>query len=173
MHIRLEETLRLLVERLVLFAPRLATALVLVVVAWIAAVVAGRVLCRLTGPLQRRSPEVVAVIARSVRVGVFAVGLVSALGTLGINVMGMVAGLGLVGFAFGFALKDALSNTLSGVLILIYHPFRRGDRVSVTGFDGDVTDIDLRYTTLRLDDGRTALIPNSAIFSNPLVVRKA
>lgn len=58
-------------------------------------------------------------------------------------------------------------------VILVYHPLRRGDRVSVTGVRGDVADIDLRYTTVRLDDGRTALIPNSSIFSNPLVVRKS
>jgi small-conductance mechanosensitive channel len=169
--LRLEETLRVLLDRLVLFAPRLATALALLVAAWLAAVVLTRLVGRLGAPVIQ-SPEVSSVLSRTIKTAILAIGVVSALGTLGINVMGMVAGLGLAGFALGFALKDALSNALSGILILVYRPFRRGDRVAVTGFDGEVTDIDLRYTTLRLDDGRTALVPNASIFTNPLVVKR-
>ena len=55
------------------------------------------------------------------------------LGTLGINVSALVAGLGLTGFALGFAFRDALSNVLAGVMILLYHPFHRGDCANITG----------------------------------------
>jgi small conductance mechanosensitive channel len=70
---------------------------------------------------------------------------------------------------FGFALKDALSNTLAGVLILIYQPFRRGDCIIISGFDGTVDQIDLRYTTLS-SEGDRILIPNSTMFTNPIKV---
>ena len=70
---------------------------------------------------------------------------------------------------FGFALKDALSNTLAGVLILIYQPFRRGDHIIISGFDGTVEQIDLRYTTLT-SAGDKILIPNSTMFTNPIKV---
>ena len=53
-------------------------------------------------------------------------GLITALGTLGVNISAIVAGLGLTGFAFGFAFKDMLSNFISGVLIFIYEPFKLG-----------------------------------------------
>jgi small conductance mechanosensitive channel len=105
------------------------------------------------------------------KTAVFAFGAITALGTLGVNVSALVAGLGLTGFALGFALKDALSNMLCGFLILIYHPFRIGDRISVTGLDGSVANIDLRYTTLT-EDGRAVLIPNSNLFTNPIIVQR-
>jgi small-conductance mechanosensitive channel len=77
--------------------------------------------------------------------------------------------LGLTGFALGFAFRDALSNLLAGVLILIYHPFHRTDRIAVAGFEGTVTSIDLRYTTLQ-DQDKIYLIPNSTLFTNPITL---
>ena len=59
------------------------------------------------------------------------VGLITALGTLGVNISAIVAGLGLTGFAFGFAFKDMLSNFISGILIFIYEPFKLGDTIEV------------------------------------------
>jgi len=76
-------------------------------------------------------------------------GFITAPGTLGVNISALVAGLGLTGFALGFAFRDALPNVLAGIMILFYHPFRRGDRVVITGLEGQVTAIDLRYTTWR------------------------
>jgi small conductance mechanosensitive channel len=94
---------------------------------------------------------------------------VTALGTLGINVSALVAGLGLTGFALGFAFKDALSNLLAGILILIYRPFMRGERISVTGLEGEVAELNFRYTVLRTPEKRI-LIPNSTLFTNAVTV---
>jgi len=96
-------------------------------------------------------------------------GLITALGTIGINVSALVAGLGLTGFALGFAFKDIISNILSGVLILLYRPFVAGDKIKVAGFEGDVVTIDLRYTKLNSEEG-IILIPNSKCFSDPVVI---
>jgi small-conductance mechanosensitive channel len=84
---------------------------------------------------------------------------------MGVNVSALVASLGLTGFALGFALKDALSNLLAGALILIYQPFRCGDTIKVAGCEGEVTEINLRYTILR-GDGKTHLIPNATLYTN-------
>jgi hypothetical protein len=73
----------------------------------------------------------------------------------------------LTGFALGFAFRDALSNILAGVLIVMHRPFLRGDHISVVGFEGTVVGIDLRYTTLQKDD-KIFLIPNSTLFTNPI-----
>jgi small conductance mechanosensitive channel len=86
-----------------------------------------------------------------------------------VNVSALIAGLGLTGFALGFALKDAVSNLLAGLLILIYKPFRMGDHISVTGLEGEVVNIDLRYTTLQAGQ-KTFLIPNSNLFTNPIIL---
>jgi len=99
------------------------------------------------------------------------IGLITALGTLGIDISALVAGLGLTGFALGFALKDALSNLLAGVLILFYQPFHYGEKIKVSGCEGTVTDINLRYTTLHNDDVEF-IIPNSVCFTNWIAVNK-
>jgi small-conductance mechanosensitive channel len=98
-----------------------------------------------------------------------AVGLVTALGTLGLDVSAIVASLGLTGFAVSFALKDSISNLLSGMLILIYRPFKVGDTIKVKSFEGRVSTIDLRYTRLERD-GEKILVPYSLLFTNPISI---
>src|SRR5262249_2389900 len=82
------------------------------------------------------------------------------------DVSALVAGLGLTGFALGFALKDIVSNALSGILVLVYRPFRLLDSIKVTDLEGAVTEINLRYTVLEAG-GKIILIPNSFLFPNP------
>ena len=110
-------------------------------------------------------------LARASNITIIIFGFVTALGTLGINVSALVAGLGLTGFALGFALKDTISNLLSGVLILLYRPFVKGDRIKISGYEGIVIMIDLRYTELD-SDGNKVLIPNSKLFTDPITVLK-
>jgi small-conductance mechanosensitive channel len=86
-------------------------------------------------------------------------------------VSALVAGLGLTGFALGFALKDTISNLISGILILLYKPFKIGDRIKISGYEGIVVSIDLRYTELDAE-GNKILIPNSKLFTNPIEVLK-
>jgi small conductance mechanosensitive channel len=114
--------------------------------------------------------SVINLLARSANVVLLVIGFVTALGTLGIDVSAIVASLGLTGFALGFALKDSISNLLSGVLILIYRPFVVGDTIMVKSFEGRVSTIDLRYTRLELD-GDKILVPNSLLFSNPISIK--
>ena len=110
-----------------------------------------------------------ALLARTTSITLIVFGFVTALGTLGINVSALVAGLGLTGFALGFALKDTISNLLSGVLILLYRPFEIGNRIKISGYEGIVVSIDLRYTELQ-GEGSKILIPNSKSFTEPITV---
>ena len=114
-------------------------------------------------------PHVTTLIARTVRITLYIFGIITALGTLGINVSALVAGLGLTGFALGFALKDTISNLLSGVMILLHRPFKIGDTISIAGFEGKVISIDMRYTVLDTEEGKT-LIPNAKCFTDPIKV---
>jgi small conductance mechanosensitive channel len=100
-----------------------------------------------------------------------ALGVIVGFGTMGVDVTALVAGLGLTGFALGFALRDAVSNLLAGVLIILYQPFRSGDRIEVAGSAGRVVGINLRYTILDAGD-RRILVPNSNLFSNSVVVHR-
>lgn len=111
-------------------------------------------------------------LASVAHVSLNALGVITALGTLGVNITGIVAGLGLTGFALGFALKDSISNLLAGVMILLYRPFEVGDRIDVSGLSGTVVHVDLRYTELDNDKERV-LVPNSKMLTDPIRVAKS
>ena len=157
-----------LIQRVLAFMPVLGVSLLIFLAFWLVAVIFQKIIQRI-GERSRLNPDIVGLLDRIVKAGIVVFGIVTALGTAHVNVSALVASLGLTGFALGFALKDALSNTLAGVLILIYQPFRRGDRIIISGFDGTVDQIDLRYTTL-ISEGDRILIPNSTMFTNPIKV---
>lgn len=106
-------------------------------------------------------------IANSIGTVVVGAGVISALGTLGVNVMALVAGLGLTGFALGLALKDAISNFVAGLMIVIYSPFTLEDTIELGGVKGRVVDINLRYVTLQAET-EVVLIPNSSFLTSAI-----
>jgi small conductance mechanosensitive channel len=149
--------------------PKVGSALLVLFVFWLLAVVARKVI-RKAGVAAGIDSSVINLLARSAHVVLLLIGLVTALGTLGIDVSAIVASLGLTGFAVSFALKDSISNLLSGILILIYRPFKVGASIKVKTFEGQVTAIDLRYTKLERD-GEEILVPNSLLFINPISIQ--
>jgi len=162
------EIVRAVVDQAALLAVRAAVSAAVFVAFWLAGITCQRIIRRI-GDRSDLSEDILGLMERTAKGGLLLLGAASALGTAGIDVSALVAGLGLTGFALGFALRDILSNLLAGVLILIYRPFQRKDRVSVAGFEGSVIDIDRRYTTLQAQD-KKILIPNSTLFSNAVSV---
>lgn len=152
--------------------PSLITGLAIFFIFWLLAIALRTITRRFTRSRDAAKQNVFRLIQQLVYVSLLLLGLVTALGTIGVNVAALVTSLGLAGFALGFALKDALSNLISGVLLLLYRPFTIGDEIMVTGFDGRVIAIDLRYTTLQLE-GRIVFIPNSKLFTESVVFKEA
>ena len=157
-----------LIEQTTLWAPRIGGAIVVFLVFFILAKIIKRII---TNNAERRKIDrnLTSLLARTSSIILIIFGIVTALGTLGVNVSALVAGLGLTGFAIGFALKDTISNLLSGVLILLYRPFEIGNRIKISGYEGIVISIDLRYTELE-SEGNRVLIPNSKLFTDPITV---
>lgn len=83
----------------------------------------------------------------------------------------LVAGLGVSSVAIGFAFKDILQNWLAGLLILIRQPFEIGDQIEVNGYEGTVAQIETRATIITTYDGQRAVIPNSDIYTNAVLVK--
>ena len=100
---------------------------------------------------------------------VVAVGVIVAVDALGFEPQTVVTGLGLTGLALGFALKDIISNFVSGVLILSLRPFDLGDQIVVGQTEGSVERIELRATQIRTYDGRVALVPNADVFTGRII----
>jgi small-conductance mechanosensitive channel len=164
----MEQVIKELIHKAFLIAPRVAIGLVVFFLFWMVGFLLQRFIHYLGGKT-RLNGNVLNIFERTAKAALLIVGSVVALGMMGVNLTALVAGLGLLGFGLGFALRDVLSNMIAGILILIYCPLRLNDRVAVTGFEGIVTEIDLRYTTLQAED-KKILIPNSTLFSNAISV---
>jgi len=164
----MEDLLQILLEETTLWAPRTGMVIVVLLGFYVLSKLAKRVIIKACHRLHVDS-HLTSLLARTSSITIIIFGLVTALGTLGINVSAIVAGLGLTGFALGFALKDTISNLLSGILILLYQPFKVGNSIKIAGFDGRVVSIDLRYTELE-SSGDRILIPNSKLFTDPITV---
>ena len=89
--------------------------------------------------------------------------MIAAAGQLGINTTSFIAIVGAAGLAIGLALKDSLSNFSSGVMLILFRPFRVGDFVSAGGVAGKVMRIDLFNTTLNTPDNQRVIVPNANI----------
>lgn len=93
-------------------------------------------------------------------------GIVIALNNTGYDVRALIAGLGIGGLALALAAKDTVTNFFGGFTIFADKPFRIGDRVCVSGFDGHIVAIGLRSFRLATFDGTEVVIPNSVIIDN-------
>ncbi len=159
------------VSAFILYLPRLIVTAIVVAVAWLAGDAARRVIARL-GKLRKIEPSLLHLFGEVARGAILTIGGIVALGTLGVNVSALVAGLGLTGLAVGLALKEIISNMLAGIMVIIYKPFKHGDRIAVTTFEGRVVEINLRFTTLEAGD-KLIYVPNALVISNAVVVDSA
>ena len=164
----MENLAQYLLDKATLWSPKVIGVVVIVAVFFILAKIIKRIITNAAERL-KFDGNLTVLLARTSSITLMIFGFVTALGTLGIDVSALVAGLGLTGFALGFALKDIISNLLSGVLILLYRPFEKGNRIKISSYEGIVVSIDLRYTELDCE-GKKVLIPNSKLFADPITV---
>jgi len=163
------DPLRNTLHNVISFVPRMLVACLLFALFFGLATVARRVARRSLEPVKHIPWAVRLLIARSIYFGTVLLGLLVALSAVNVNVTTLVASLGVAGFALGFALKDILENFIAGVLLLFARPFEVGDQVTLGSFEGTVHDIQIRTTTLHTYSGEQVAIPNSNVFSNPVV----
>src|SRR5688572_10272880 len=82
----------------------------------------------------------------------------------------LFAGAGVLAAIVGFASQSAFSNIVSGVFIVVFRPFRVGDRVRVGQlYTGDVEDITLRHTVIKDFENRRIVIPNSVVNNETII----
>ena len=74
------------------------------------------------------------------------------------------SGAGILAAIIGFAAKDAISNLIAGLFIVLFRPFRIGDYIKLDADrSGIVEDITLRHTTINNFENKRLIIPNSII----------
>jgi small-conductance mechanosensitive channel len=81
---------------------------------------------------------------------------------------GILASSAVLGLVVGFAARQTLANAIAGILLAITQPIRIGDLVTFEEETGEVEDIRLTYTYIRLDDGRRLIVPNERLASSSI-----
>jgi len=99
---------------------------------------------------------------------IFIAVVIAAVDTLGVPATSFLAVLGAAGLAVGLALKDSLSNFASGVMLVLFRPFTKGDFVDAGGILGTVNKIDLVSTVLTTPDNKKIIVPNSLMYTSAI-----
>lgn len=94
--------------------------------------------------------------------------VIAAIGKLGVQTTSLVAIFGAATLAVGMALQGTLGNFSSGVMLLIFRPFKVGDSVIAGGITGKVEDIGIFSTTIIPSDGRKVIIPNGKLSNDTI-----
>jgi small conductance mechanosensitive channel len=94
--------------------------------------------------------------------------VIAAAGQLGINTTSFLTVVGAAGLAVGLALKDSLANFSSGVMLILFRPFKVGDFVTVGGESGTVEEITIFNTIMNTPDNQRKIVPNGQISNNTI-----
>jgi small conductance mechanosensitive channel len=94
--------------------------------------------------------------------------VMAALDHLGIQTTSLLAVFGAAGLAVGLALKDSLSNFSSGVMIILFRPFKVGDFIEAGGATGVVEEVRIFATIMKTGDNREIIVHNSQIYSGTI-----
>lgn len=100
-----------------------------------------------------------------VRWAITAAVFIAALQVFGVQATSLVAILGALTLAIGLSLQGALGNIASGIMIMIFRPYKLGDWVELAGQSGAVKEINLFQTLLATGDNVQVIVPNSQAIS--------
>ena len=89
---------------------------------------------------------------------------------LGIDVGAALVSISVVfGLVFGLAFQDTLGNLTAGFMIAIAKPFKKDDFVDIAGISGLIASVGISITTLITLDNKQVIVPNSKVWSAPIV----
>jgi len=108
-------------------------------------------------------------LSRIVQYFVLFIGVIVAFQVIGIDLSGLLVIFGFLSVGIGFGLQNITSNFISGLILLFERHIRVGDRVSVGDTEGDVTEINIRSTTIRSLKNISIIVPNSEFISGTVV----
>jgi len=147
------------------WAGRLGWALLILVIAWWLSGTARRAV-RQAVQRSNLDPTLGKFFSNLARWGILSIGVVTALGKMGLETATFATVIGAVGLAIALGFQGTLGNLAAGVVLLVFRPFKVGDIITVGGISGTVNEIDLFSTELDTADGRRIIVPNAQIASS-------
>jgi small conductance mechanosensitive channel len=150
------------------WARNIGAFLAIVLAFWILGVLLSNVAERALRLSRRASVLLRNFAVRAVRSSLLIIGILVGLSALEVNIGPLLAVVGAVSFAVAFALQGTLSNFASGLMIMFYKPFDVGAVINVAGLVGVVQSMSLVNTTMTTFDNQVMIVPNNAIWGNPI-----
>lgn len=160
------ENLEQIRSMLIDYAPKVVGAILMLIIGFM---IIGWVARLVSKSLQKRNVDesVRPFLVSLISVGLKVVLLLAVAGMFGIETTSFVAIFGALAFAIGMALQGSLGHFASGVLILVFKPFKVGDLVEIGGGKvGSVEQIQVFNTILKTLDNKRLIVPNSLVTSN-------
>lgn len=146
----------------------LLSAIIILIVGW---TVAGYVR-RLVRKVMRKAKmdeTLLVFLSNLLRYGILTFTLIAVLAKFGVQTASLIALMGAAGLAIGLALQGSLSHVASGVMIMIFRPFKIGDYVKIGGYAGTVEDIGLFTTELNTVNNLKLVIPNGQWWGDAII----
>lgn len=139
----------------------LAAIVIFFVGKWLASLIAN--LIGKTMTKAKVEPTLVKFVKNVCYVGLLVFVAIAAMSALGIQTAQFIAVVGAAGLAIGLALQGSLANFASGVLLVIFKPFKVGDFVELAGNKGTVKEVQIFNTVLNSPDNTRVIIPNAQV----------
>ena len=108
-------------------------------------------------------------LASLISVGLKVLLILAVAAMFGVATTSFIAVFSAIAFAVGMALQGNLGHLASGVMLMIFKPFKSGDLVDLNGQVGTVEAINAFNTTLATLDNKRVHLPNGNVTSNPII----
>ena len=150
------------------YLPKIALAAILLFVGWKVANRISDLAIKAYEKTSSQNQEIKSFLGSMVGIGLKVLLVITVAGIVGIETTSFVGIIAAMGFAVGLALQGNLSNFASGVLILLFHPFKTGDEVKIQGNWAFVKEIQIFHTILKQFDQTDIIVPNSLVMSGTI-----
>ena len=158
----MEPLVEKLTEALIEWGPNVLAAVATLVLGWFAAKIVVGLLRR---SLKRADVDqtLIKFIGSLAYMGIMLLVVIATLGRLGVNTTSFAAVIAAAGLAIGLAFQGTLSNFASGVLLIVFRPFKVGDFVEAGGVSGTVQEVQVFSTVLHTPDNKKVIVGNASI----------
>lgn len=158
----MEDKLPIIIDWLIQYSGKIIAALLIFIIGrWLA----NRISTMFSKLLEKNKVELtlVSFLKNIVYYALLIAVLIASLNQLGVNTTSFLTVVGAAGLAIGLALKDSLSNFSSGVMLILFRPFKIGDFITAAGVSGTVKQITIFNTEMATPDNQKVIVPNSSI----------
>jgi small conductance mechanosensitive channel len=164
----LTKTLDTTMDAITVYGLKIIGATFILVIGWIIAGAVQNWILRIGRRTPRIDVTIFTFLASVGRYIVLAFTIISMMSTFGVQTTSFVAVLGAAGLAIGLALQGTLSHVASGVMLIVFRPFRIGDVIEAAGVTGTVRSITLFVSEIDSVDNVRIVVPNGLIWGRDI-----